>query len=335
MADNDRDRGTESLYTAAKNRMSEALDAWLQGDFDRVASSAPLAVELLAKAGLWSVDPTLLLPLETKHEAALLALATAPNLSSPSLRTIGLKIALGRLGKVFGDLPVPLTRQDRLVDCRNGAIHIGALPQAGENTAETAARLLLADALLLCTFVLGHLKLTSKAFYGDQAFAADQVLQERRSEVEHHVARLIAQADSKVTTWRAHVDNDDIWESTALDLQDAAANDISPELFGAEMGAITEVCPNCGYEGRLLGRVDVEDEVDWDREDGEMVPVGYWRVWFYPRAFACNVCKLVLREPAELSAAYLPAELRELEEAELGDDFSASEWAQARYGTRD
>lgn len=78
----------------------------MDGDFDRAAVSAPLAVEHVCTAALWHSYPTLLVPLEAKQEAALVALATDPRLDSPSLRTIGLRAALGRLTKVLGDLPM-------------------------------------------------------------------------------------------------------------------------------------------------------------------------------------------------------------------------------------
>lgn len=331
MADNELTRGTDSLVTAAQSRMAEALSAWIGGDFDRAASSAPLALELLAKADLWATSPTLLLPLETNHEASLVALATAPNLSSPTLRTIGLKIALSRLVRVYGDLPVPNSRHARLVDCRNGALHVGALPQSGDNSAETTARLVLADSLSLCNCILGHLHRDPEGFYGDKKATVDGVIEERRTEVQHRVSRLLAQAADKVAALRAHVDSDTIWTSTAHELETAAEGTFIPEQFGPDMGAIAHTCPTCGHQGRLLGRVDVDSEVDWDHADGEMVPFSYWVVTLYPRAFGCNVCKLMLREVAELDAATVPSSPREIHPDDLGESFSVTAWIDAEY----
>ncbi|MBE7191562.1 MAG: hypothetical protein INR66_03650 [Gordonia polyisoprenivorans] len=328
-------RGTQSLVSSAQSRVAEALSAWIGGDFDRAASSAPLALELLAKAALWSVSPTLLLPLEKNQEASLVALATSPNLGSPTLRTIGLKIALSRLIKVHGDLPVPETRHARLVDCRNGALHVGTLPQAGENSAETTARLVLADSLLLCTFMLGHLNRDPDEFYGDKKPTVDAVLAERRTEVEHRVSRLLTQAADKIAALQAHVDSDTIWISTAHELEAAAEGTFIPEQFSDDMGAIAQTCPTCGYQGRLLGRVSVDSEVDWEYEDGQAVAYGYWVVTFHPRAFGCNVCKLILREPAELTAAKVPTESRSVDEDDLGESFSVSDWVEAEYGAFD
>ncbi|MCK5753987.1 MAG: hypothetical protein KAH46_14920, partial [Mycobacterium sp.] len=277
------------------------------------------------------INPTLLLPLEKNHEASLVALATSPNLGSPTLRTIGLKIALSRLIKVHGDLPVPESRHARLVDCRNGALHVGTLPQAGENSAETTARLVLADSLLLCTFMLGHLNRDADEFYGDKKPTVDAVLAERRTEVEHRVSRLLAQAADKVAALKAHVDSDTIWISTAHELEAAAEGTFIPEQLGEDVGAIAHTCPTCGHQGRLLGRLDIDSEVDWDHQDGEMVPYSYWVIMFYPRAFGCNVCKLILRESAELTAANVATDPREVRSDDLGESFSLAEWVQAEY----
>jgi hypothetical protein len=87
-------------------------------------------------SALWQVFPTLLVPLGAKQEAARVALATDPHLDSPSLRMIGRKAALGQLARVLGELSVPGKRQDRLVDCRNGSLHVGT--QAPGNSARNS-----------------------------------------------------------------------------------------------------------------------------------------------------------------------------------------------------
>ncbi len=328
-------RGTSRLVTSATSRIREALGAWLEEDFDRAASSSPLAVELVAKAVLWRTNPTLLVPLEPQREAALVALATDPNLDSPSLRTVGLKVALGRLTRVLGDLPVPGERQVRLVDCRNGSLHVGTLPNSGDHSAEIVARQVLADALTLCNFLLSHLELDPSEFYGERSDLVNGLLWEARSELEHRVARRLAQARERLDRWREHVEDEGLWDRSAADLETAAAGSLPPEDFGMEMGGIDQECPVCEFKGRLLGRVGVEGDVDVEYEDGGDTYYGYWRLTFYPRQFACNVCKVVLVGPQELSAAHVPAHEREVTEAELGDDFSAAEWAEALYGLRD
>lgn len=138
-----------------------------------------------------------------------------------------------------------------------------------------------------------------------------------------------------VERWREHVDDDEVWERSAGELEGAAESTFAPEDFGFEMGASDCACPACGFDGRLLARVDVEGdaEVEYGADGPEYY--GYWRLTIYPRAFACNVCKLMLTERQELSAAGVSAREREVREDDLGNDFSASEWAEALHGVRD
>lgn len=328
-------RGELGLYASASRRIAESLGAWLTEDFDGAAASAPLAVELLGKAVLWKVNPVLLVPLEARQEAALVALATEPSLASPSLRTIGLKVALGRLTRVHGDLPVPAKRQDRLVDCRNGSLHVGTLPTSGDDGAEVVARQVLADALTLCDVFLISLERSTSDFYGDRLSVARDILSEQRNEVEHRVARRLFQAQDRLEAWRGHVDDEDVWLASVGELEAAAPHTLRPEDFGFEMGAISHKCPACDSDARLLGRVVVEGDVDVEGGTDGPEYYSFWRIHFYPRAFACNVCKLMLTSAQELVAARVSAADRELHEDDLGDDFSATEWAEGQYNVRD
>lgn len=315
--------------------MSEALSAWVDEDFDRAASSAPMAVELLSKAVLWAVNPTLLVPLDVKQEAALVALATDPSLDSASLRTIGLKVALGRLTRVLGDLPVPGKRQDRLVECRNGSLHVGTLPRSGENSAEVVARQVLADSLTLSNFLLPHVSSNPEVFQGDRVDLVAGLLKEQRTDVEHRVARLRTQAKERLDRWRDHVDDEEVWERAAADLETGAPAEFEPEDFGSEMGGVDQECPVCGWNGRLLGRVDVDGDVDVEGGPDGPTYHSYWVLTFYPRLFACNVCKLMLVDPQQLAAAGVATVEREVSEADLGDDFDAAAWADWLYGHHD
>lgn len=223
-----RSRGENKLLAGATNRIREALSAWLEEDFDRAAASAPMALELLGKATLWHTNPALLVPLEPRQEAALVALATEPNLDSPSLRTIGLNVALSRLTRVLGDLPVSGKRHQRLVDCRNSSLHVGTLPGSGEHSAEVVARQVLADSLTLCDLMLGHLEIAPADFYGDHLELVRGLLEKERSELEHRIARRLAHAKHLVERWREHVDDDEVWERSAGELEGAAASTFRP-----------------------------------------------------------------------------------------------------------
>lgn len=330
-----RSRAAESLLRAAAGRLTEALAAWVDEDFDRTAASAPTALELLVKAVLWKINPALLVSLDSRHEAALVTLATEPRLDSPALRTIGLKTALGRLTTLRGNLPVPGPRQDRLSACRNGALHVGTLPTSGPNSGETVARQVLADTLLLCNFLLPDLGESPATFYGDRSALVAGLLEGRRSEIEHRAGRKVAQAQHRLESWQRHVDDEGVWNDAAGQLEAAADTAISPDDFGLEMAAIPQDCPVCGFSGRLIGRLDVDGDADVEYEDGGPVYYGYWVLTLHPRAFGCNVCKLRVHGPEELAISRVPSDARQVSESELGADFDAAEWAERPYRARD
>jgi hypothetical protein len=307
------------------------MDAWVSEDFDRAAASAPTALELLAKAALWNLNPVLLVPLEDKNEASLISLATTPALDSPTLRTIGLKIALGRLEKILGGLPVTGTRRERLNSCRNGALHVGTMPSSGKDSTELMARRVLSDSLTLCNLFgqqLGDL-FDSTAFYGDKSDLAQSLLDEHRSEVQHKVTLRFAQARDRIEQWQRHVDDDEEWRESAGRLEINARHMVDPYDVRTETVATDQKCPVCGYKGLLIGRLDVDSDADAELEDGEYVYTGYWVLTLFPTAFACNVCKLRLDDLEQLKAAEVPASPQQVSEFDLGQDFSASEWTDA------
>jgi hypothetical protein len=330
-----RRRAEDSLVTSAANRLAEALRAWIEEDFDGAASSAPMALELLVKGALWKVHPTLLVLLDSKQERALVTLVTDPRLDHPQLRTSGLAAALGRLVALRGELPVPADRQKQLVACHNGGMHVGTLPRSGAHSAEVVAGEVLADTLVLCNYLLSDLGRESSVFYGDRHALVSSLLEARGSEIHSRVARKQAQAQARLDQWQRHVDNQELWEESARQLEVAAEAAFAPKDFGQDVEGIAQDCPVCGFSGRLLGRLDVDGEADVEYEDGGPVHYGYWVLSLHPQSFACNVCKLRLHGTEELRLGPLPAAARQVKETELSADFDASEFAHHLYGLCD
>jgi hypothetical protein len=251
------------------------------------------------------------------------------------LRTIGLKAALGRLTSLKGDLPLPGPRQERLTACRNGALHVGSLPRSGTGSAETVARQVLADTLLLCNFLLPDLGHSPAQFYGERGSLVAGLLEARRSEIEHRTERKVAQAKDRLEAWQRDLGDQGVWDDAARQLESAAEAALAPEDFGLEMAAIAQDCPVCDFAGRLIGRLDVDGDVDVEYEDGGPAYYGYWVLTLHPRNFGCNVCKLRLHGPEELAICRLPSGSRQVTEDELGTAFSAADWAARLYGVHD
>lgn len=323
-------RGEVSLIGSAARWMDEALKAWADDDYAKVAALAPLAVEHLGKAVLWRQNPVLLVPLTQDAEPSLISLATKPSLSSPKLRTVGLAALLRRLERLLGALPVDAAQRTRMVEIRNGAMHVGSPAQS---------RHVLLDALTLCNLMLTHLSEDAATFFGDHHASVRTLLDQKRTEVGHRIAAKRARARRHLSELEERLGEDLFTETTAR-LEEQAPFVLDPDDFGTGLHAVDAACPECGSKSRLFGRVDVSPEVDFDVEplgggQYDAVPHGYWALTLAPQAFACSVCLLTLHGPDELAECGLPASLHEISPEDLGEDFDPQAFAEAEYGLDD
>ncbi|HWJ65116.1 MAG TPA: hypothetical protein VNT31_00420 [Nocardioides sp.] len=305
-----------ALIRSASRWIDDALRAWSEDDHAKLAALAPLAVEHLGKAVLWRRNPALLVPLSQDAEPALVLLATNPDLASPKLRTVGLAPLLGRLERLMGTLPLEPKQRKRLVEVRNGAMHVGSAAQS---------RHVLLDALSMCQVLLDHLGEDSEAFFGDHYRSVVELLDQKRSEVGHQVAAKRARARRRLGELEERL-GEELFAETCARLEEQAPFVLDPSDFGEDLNAVESACPECGSAGRLIGRVDVTEEVDFDVEplgggQYNTVPYGYLAVALVPQAFACNVCQVSLHGVAELAEAGLPSNPHEVAPEDLGGDF--------------
>lgn len=295
--------------------MRDALDAWIDDDHAKVALMAPMAVELLGKAALWRENPVLLVQLTDRHEGALFLLATRPDLAAQGVKTIGLQIVLSRLVKLLGDLPIAKDRQTRMVEVRNGAVHVGA----GEQS-----RFVLLDCLAVVGVLLDRLQIQRAEFLAPHLGTVDVLLDERKTEVSRQVAAKMAKARARLTRL------EETLGETAFDI---ATNELEDQRWTLDSddfvagGASVEVrCPECGCLAQLFGEVDADLDYDFESigidEDGaDVIPVPTWRIALGPRTFFCMVCNLQLHGPHELAEAGLHARYFEITRGDLNPDF--------------
>lgn len=187
---NGRESSETALIKHAERWIREALEAWAEDDHAKVALLAPIAVELLGKATLWRENPVLLVPLQDRHENTLFLVATRPDLTMKGVRTIGLRIVLSRLLKLLGDLPVVGERRERVVDVRNGAVHVGTSEES---------RYVLLDCLAVMAMLLSRMGLARGAFFGEQANTVNALLDERKTEISRTVAARMTKARLRLT----------------------------------------------------------------------------------------------------------------------------------------
>lgn len=324
--------GADDLIRAASAWAQDALSALHDEADHRAAVAGPMAVELLGKAALWRTNPLLVLAPELlKDPASVVKIASHPDLRGPRMRTIYLAEVLKRIAILLSGLPLDQTQQDRLCDVRNGGAHAG-LPSSSRQVVE--------DSLSVVDVLIVHLGVDADAFYGDLSGTAAALRASYRNAIEAHV-----QLESVMGAWVALQKlkkslGDEDFEDLCRRRQAATDDDLDPEHFGSGFFRTAYQCPACSEEGRLFGWVEVDDRVDYDHEkigpgEYEPIPYVYWVPSLIPDAFACNVCKLVLRSAAELAAADLPDTGFEVSEDALGPDFDAAEVASAASGWRD
>ena len=195
------------------------------------------------------------------------------------------------------------------------------------------------DSLAVLDVLLSHLGLEVDAFYGDLSGTAAALRASYRDAIEARVQLDIVGAWVALQALKKSLGDAD-FEELCRRRYATTDDELDPADFGPGFFRTAHECPACSEQGRLFGWVEVDDRVDFDREkigpgEYEAIPYGYWVPSLIPEAFACNVCKLVLRSAAELAAAALPDRGFEVSEDALGPDFDLTEAAAATYGLRD
>lgn len=253
------------------------MRAWANGNYDKVALMAPLALEHLGKAVLWRCNPVLLTPLGDNAEASLMSLATAPSLGSPKLRTIGLKQVLDRVEIVIEGLAIVHGDKMRLVNVRNGATHVGAAD---------ASRDVLLDALTLTQTMLADLGVDPVTFFGQHSRDVTALPDAKRTEVGHRVLAKRAKARQRIEQLTETLGEAGYMEAVVR-LEEQRDCLFSPAEFGHSLEATDVTCPECESIAKEFGTVDVSPEVDFDVEPlggGQYapVPMPYWEISFTP-----------------------------------------------------
>ncbi|MCM6774554.1 hypothetical protein NDR87_13540 [Nocardia sp. CDC159] len=314
-------RDIRQLKDSAAAWMHDAMDAWSDDKYEKVAVLAPLAVEHLGKALLWRTNPVLVVPLLPEAEASLVKLATAPSLADPKLRTIGLRLLLSRIEAATGALPLNAERRTRMVEVRNGATHVAAA---------ITSRHVLIDSLTVCNVFLERLGLDPLNFYREHLNNVTQLVAQGRSEVEHRVAAKRARARKELDKLAERLSLELFEELTDRMVEDARRLRELP-LDG---WAITQYCPECGRPGSLAGAIEVDPQVEVAHEPGVETPyasVAGYEVTMSPDRFACSVCRLALEGTQELAAAGMPASAFGIDPGDLGPEFDPAEEAAQRY----
>ena len=240
--------------------------------------NAGIALELLAKSVLASINPILIA--DPRNEQSLLLLAQGEPRGSvlPSLRTISSDTAISRLKKLgvsfdqFGNDLLALR------NARNAIVHTGVFEKTDVDLAFDA-------------WVRSMVELCRRANYdmskifGDSASLVDVQLKQYASATDALWEQRKAAAEKRWQALQRDLNSADINRRFGLlEAELISANAVDPSVQWVS-------CEVCGLPARLYG--DLELEADYDVGDGQAYISGVY-FEFVPKGLSCPTCQLNL-----------------------------------------
>lgn len=271
----------DNAQRALRDFVSDERLALLQA-----AVAAGTAVELIAKAALVQVEPTLLC--DNTDPDNLLRLAgkgDRSDLAPTRVKTIGGMKAMRLCKRLVKGITVGDKELEVVLEVRNAALHL-ALVNRDELRAAVATMARVVDEVLV------GMEADRESFWGPQLSVADGLVAEGRAEIASLVAAKVSAARQRL-------------EAITAQLSPEVAAAVLAQRAWCRLSSDHEEpveCPVCKREAWLICGVEkgepelmgADDDSDW------MVPVSAW-----PFAFECAVCGLSL-DDRELGQFHFP-----------------------------
>lgn len=274
----------DALWMKAKLFLSYSADD--SRSFDERALWASLALELLAKAALTRVNPTLIAHPSDDGVNLLIASGVVPG--DARFTSLPAKSLYSRCARVFK--PFSDSQANKITQARNDYLHGGvaaftAIPEAAWWPRFWAQAAILVNAMD---------KRIDDLLPWEQARAVDKYLEQNTKNIEHRAEMLIERAKQRIL----------LRESGNMSAK-VEAELSAPRDLTAGLPHSTEItCPACGDTGRLEGEhvneselhTEVLSEEDYDQWMDLTIGADH---------FSCPNCKLVLDSYELLDAAGL------------------------------
>jgi ribosomal protein L37AE/L43A len=270
----------DPLWTKAKLFFERAFEQ--PADDPQYGLWCSLGLELLARAAVASISPTLLAEPDREHKNLLHALGAGPKMSSPV--SISVSQVLAHCQGLFEGF----TKEDfiasmALINRRNAELHSAEAAFDGYPSKQW-----LPSFYHSCSSLVTALGETLESLFGaDQARIATEILKQSKEGVEGRVKASIA-AYKRVFDAKSEAERQNAGE-------DAMSQTV--KLVNERHHKVT--CPSCGSDATVEG--DAFGPERLDHEDGDIVV----RQSVSPRIFKCHACGLKLTGYAELDVADL------------------------------
>lgn len=298
----------DSLVESAQDFSDRALCAYRDGDERVVLVNAAFAMEHLTKAVLVGMNPAFLMEIRNGQFDSLLFLAgygaKARKLSEP--KTIGAKEALARVEQIMG-FKTPRAPLERLIEVRDGVVHMGAFSPAKTREALTTY-------LRLANEIFDEIEVSPSERWGKHAHLVSKLIEQSLTEVEHEVQRKITAAKSRLGQLMAQIPESE--QVTVGDARQALVSHVvDPATVeralrnGLSLHTGFFSCPACRHTRATRVSV-IEEEYGLPDDLGPMDhPQEHFAfVGWYLRAveLICGSCGLSLKGGDELRAANIP-----------------------------
>jgi hypothetical protein len=299
----------ERLLKEGAGAAQKAIRHYLNGEHGQFFMQAGISFELLGKARLAAIHPSLII--DKDFDSLLHACAAGKHSKRPpwSVKTITATEVLKRCAQLHPELSTFAVRLALLAECRNSAIHLGEVPVAEVNQVFHAF-------LAGTSMIANALDLKPDEIFGEFAEMVSKQLDESLAEVQREVSAKIARAKDEFRLRYAALDSDQL--SALVNVIESSYKNATEKYRDQ-----TVVCPACGHLGVSSGDYDLDWDVDYD-DDGS-VSGGTPIVTLKPSVFYCNVCSLVLDDASQLQSAGLEVSIN-IEDIDLADFFDGPDY---------
>ncbi len=293
----------ENLKIRSLKAGQRAIGHYLKEEHDQFLMQAAMCFELLGKARLATIHPSLII--DRDFDSFLHVCAAGKHAQRPpwNLRTVNATEVLQRCLQLHPGLKDYKDRLRLLAEFRNSAIHLGEI--VDEERKEIFHEFLAATALLA-----DEMKISRSDCFGEFEDLVATHLDKSLTEVNRLTAEKLARAKTDYDRKYGALDREDTQGIIKAVESAYSLRRYEDQLTG---------CPACGNQGLLVGSIDVDWEADFD--DGQIVGA-YPLVSLIPSNFICNLCGLSLDGSTELKAAGLgePIHVEDVDPADFYDE---------------
>jgi len=289
----------DNLISKSSQWAQRAIKSYLDTEHELFFVQAGVSFELLGKAFLAGIHPSLIVDKDFDSLLQVCGAGTHSKRPPGNIRTIGARDVVARVSQVLPQLKSYEQQLGLLADLRNGAVHLGV---TGSTTFTDA----IGPFLQATQTLLESCGQPFDTYFGAYTEIARKLLDESSQEIERRVAVKLARAR-------------EAYKEKFGELETKTVQQISGVIFKTydfyKYQDEPEDCPACSELGVSSGDYEVEWEyADWDDPTPEP------KVTLFVNHFLCKVCGLTLEGREEIKAAGL-REKMEIEDVDAADFF--------------